>query len=198
MTTRNTVSRFTRNVRAILALGVLAQAPTPAASAANWKIDPARTHIAFAIDAVGYPRTEGHFRRFEGRISVDFEHPDKSSVTFHVQSQSVDVGSSSFDDYLRSVAFLDSARFPSIDFVSNSVQKIDDHTVRVSGDMTLLGVTKPLSVDVAVRRESSGGAARLAFLAKTNINRLEFGMNSGFPLVSRDVQLAISSEAAEH
>jgi len=49
-----------------------------------------------------------------------------------------------------------------------------------------------------VRRESSGGAARLAFLAKTNINRLEFGMNSGFPLVSRDVQLAISSEAAEH
>src|SRR5260370_36328168 len=127
MTTRNTVSRFPRNVRAILALGVLAQAPTPAASAANWKIDPARTHIAFAIDAVGYPRTEGHFRRFEGRISVDFEHPGKSSGTFHVPSQSVDLGSSSFDDYPRSVAFLDSARFPSIDFVSNSVQKIDDH-----------------------------------------------------------------------
>ncbi len=136
-------------------------------------------------------------RRFEGRISVDFEHPGKSSVAFHVQSQSVDVGSSSFDDYLRSVAFLDAARFPSIDFVSNSVEKIDDHTVRVSGDLTLLGVTKPLSVNVAVRRESRGGSARLAFQAKTNIDRLDFGMTSGFPLVSRDVELVISSEAAD-
>ncbi len=197
MTARKKFSRIAGNVCAILALGVLAQAPTPAASAANWKIDPARTHIAFAIDAIGYPRTQGQFRRFEGRISVDFEHPDKSSVAFHVQSQSAEVGSSSFDDYLRSVAFLDAARFPSIDFISNSVEKVDDHTVRVSGDLTMLGVTRPLSVNVAVRRETGGSSARLSFLAKTNIDRLDFGMNSGFPLVSRDVELVISSEAAE-
>jgi polyisoprenoid-binding protein YceI len=195
MTARDYV-RLARNISAMLALNVLAQAPP--AFAANWRIDPARTHIAFAIDAVGYPRTEGQFRRFEGRISVDLDHPNRSSVAFHVQSQSVDVGSSSFDDYLRSVAFLDAARFPSIDFASNSVEKIDDHTVRVSGDLTLLGVTKPLSVNVAVRRESrGGGSARLAFLAKTNIDRLDFGMTSGFPLVSRDVELVISSEAAD-
>ena len=197
MTTNGDVLRPARNVCAILTLCVLAQTATPAVSAANWKIDPARTHIAFAIDSVGYPRTEGEFRRFEGRISVDFEHPNRSSVAFHVQSQSVDVGSPSFDDYLRSVAFLDAARFPSIDFVSNSVAKIDDHTVRVSGDLTMLGVTKPLSVNVAVRRDGHGGSSRLAFLAKTNIDRLDFGMNSGFPLVSRDVELVISSEAAE-
>jgi polyisoprenoid-binding protein YceI len=197
MMARNYVLRLARSVCSILALGALAQAPTPAASAANWRIDPARTHIAFAIDSVGYPRTEGQFRRFEGRISVDFEHPNKSSVAFHVQSQSVDVGSSSFGDYLRSVAFLNAERFPSIDFVSNSVEKVDDHTVRVSGDLTLLGVTKPLSVNVAVRRETHGGSARLAFQAKTNIDRLDFGMTSGFPLVSRDVELVISSEAAD-
>ncbi len=114
-----------------------------------------------------------------------------------MQSQSVDVGSTSFDDYLRSVAFLDAAHFPSIDFVSNSVEKIDDHTVRVSGELTLLGVTKPLSVDVTVRRDSGGGPHRLDFMAKTSIDRLAFGMNSGFPLVSREVELVISSEAAE-
>lgn len=180
----------------LLALGVLTQAHAPPASAANWKIDPARTHIAFAVDAVGYPRTQGEFRRFDGRISIDFDQPSRSRVAFHVQSQSVDVGSSSFDDYLRS-AFLDARRFPTIDFVSNSVEKIDDHTVRVSGDLTLLGVTKPLSVDVAVRRETGGSSTRIGFFAKTSINRLEFGMTTGFPLVSRDVELAISSEAAE-
>lgn len=180
---------------AALTLAVLAKAHVPALAAANWRIDPARTHIAFAIDSVGYPRTRGQFRQFQGRISIDFAHPDRSSVAFHVQSQSVDVGSQSFDDYLRSVAFLDSGRFPSIDFVSSSVVKVDDHTVRVTGDLTLLGVTRPLTVDVAVQRE--GGGQRLSFLAKTNIDRLAFGMNSGFPLVSRDVELVISSAAIE-
>jgi polyisoprenoid-binding protein YceI len=65
----------------------------------------------------------------------------------------------------------------------------------VTGELTLLGVTRPLSVDVAVQRDAGDG--RLTFLAKTDINRLEFGMNSGFPLVSRDVQLVISSAAIE-
>ena len=65
----------------------------------------------------------------------------------------------------------------------------------MTGELTLLGVTRPLSVDVAVERE--GGRGRLAFLAKTNIDRLAFGMNSGFPLVSRDVELVISSAAVE-
>jgi polyisoprenoid-binding protein YceI len=181
-------------IPAALALGMLAQAGFSAVAATNWRIDPARTHIAFAIDAVGYPRTHGQFRQFAGRISVDFAHPDRSSVSFHVQSQSVDVGSASFDDYLRSDAFLNSTRFPSIDFVSNSVSKVDDHTVRVNGELTLLGVRRPLTVDVAVERDPGGGQ-RLAFLAKTNINRLEFGMNTGFPLVSRDVELVISSAA---
>jgi len=180
---------------AALTLAVLAKAHVPALAAANWRIDPARTHIAFAIDSVGYPRTRGQFRQFQGRISIDFAHPDRSSVAFHVQSQSVDVGSQSFDDYLRSVAFLDSGRFPSIDFASSSVVKVDDHTVRVTGDLTLLGVTRPLTVDVAVQREGDG--QRLSFLAKTNIDRLAFGMNSGFPLVSRDVELVISSAAIE-
>jgi polyisoprenoid-binding protein YceI len=196
MTTRDKFIQRVRIVCAILALGILVQVPTPAVASANWRIDPSRTHIAFAVDAVGYPRTHGQFRQFQGRISVDLDHPAKSSVAFHVQSQSVDVGSPSFDDYLRSVAFLDVARFPSIDFVSSSVEKVDDHTVRVTGELTLLGVTRPLSVDVAVQRQSSGGQ-RLDFLAKTSIDRLAFGMNSGFPLVSRDVELVISSEAVE-
>lgn len=179
---------------AVAAMAAVCQ--TPALAAANWKIDPRRTEIAFAIDAVGYPRTEGRFRRFEGRISVDFDHPDRSSVAFHVQSGSVDVGSAPFSDYVRSSAFLDADRYPTIDFVSTSVRKIDDRTVRVSGDLTMLGETRPLTVDVAVTPE--GGAARkFDFHAETRINRLEFGMNAGFPLVGKDVDLTIASAAAE-
>src|SRR5271154_5062265 len=154
MSARDTVLRLGLCVSAALAIGIFAQAASPALAAANWRIDPARTHIAFAIDAVGYPRTHGQFRQFAGRVSVDLDHPDRSSVAFHVQSQSVDVGSQPFDDYLRSAAFLDAAQFSSIDFVSKSVERVDDRTVRVTGDLTLLGVTRPLSVDVAGQRET--------------------------------------------
>jgi polyisoprenoid-binding protein YceI len=193
---RGGLSRYALSLCAGVALGALSQAPRPALAAENWRIDPARTHIGFAIDAVGYPRTEGRFQRFEGRISVDFDRPEKSSVAFHVQSGSVDVGSTSFSDYLRSAAFLDADRYPTIDFVSTSVQRVNDHAVRVSGDLTMLGVTKTLSVDVAVVRDA-GSAKRLNFQAETKIDRLQFGMNSGYPLVSRDVQLVISSGASE-
>ena len=179
-----------------LALSALAAATT-AWARSNWSIDPARTHIGFAIDAVGWPRTVGKFERFEGRIAVDFEHPAQSRVSFHVQAQSVDVGSPGFSDYVRGLALLDAARFPSIDFTSTSVEKIDEHSVRVTGDLTLLGVTRPLSVDVDVSRRAESGRTRLGFTAKAKIDRLEFGMNSGFPVISRDVWLVISSEAQE-
>jgi polyisoprenoid-binding protein YceI len=170
-------------------------APYITAAGSSWRIDPARTEIAFAIDAVGYPRTHGRFDAFNGRISIDLERPERSSVAFHVQSDSVDVGSASFSEYLRSPAFLDSARHPTIDFVSTSVEKLSDREVRVSGELTLLGVTKPLTVEVSVERPA-GAKGRFEFQAQTRINRLEFGMNSGFPLVSRDVDLTIRSAAA--
>jgi polyisoprenoid-binding protein YceI len=188
-------SYLTLAVAALCAAAALA-APTFAEAVSEWRIEPARTTIAFAIDAVGYPRTEGRFDAFDGKIAIDFNRPEKSRVAFHVRSASVDVGSASFADYLRSPSFLDAAKHPSIDFVSTSVEKLGDHTVRVSGDLTLLGVTKPLTVDVNVERPG-GRKGPLEFSAKTRINRLEFGMNSGFPLVARDVDLTITSEAAE-
>jgi polyisoprenoid-binding protein YceI len=183
---------------AAMLLTALAGAPQVwAASRSSWAIDPVRTRISFSIDAIGYPQTQGEFRRFDGRISVDFDHPAQSRVTFHVQSSSVDVGSASFSDYLRSAAFLDATRFNEIVFSSTRVEKVDDHLVRVTGDLTMLGVTRPLTVDVEVRRLSQAQRARLAFTARATIDRLEYGMNSGFPLISRDVDLVVASEAAE-
>jgi polyisoprenoid-binding protein YceI len=183
---------------AALLLAVLAITPQSRATPrSNWAIDPARTRISFSIDAIGYPRTEGEFRRFDGRISVDFDHPAQSRVSFHVEAQSIDVGSASFSDYLRSEAFLNAARFNEIVFSSTGVEKVDEHIVRVTGDLTMLGVTRPLTVNVEVRRQAEPRRGRLEFTARAKIDRLEFGMNSGFPVISRDVDLLVASEAAE-
>ena len=167
-----------------------------AASAATkrgaWRIDPARTHIDFVVDAVGFPRTQGEFRAFSGRLSVDFDRPAASHVAFTVRSDSIEVGSSSFDDTLRGSNFLDAQRFPDIHFESTRVEKRDESTIDLTGDLTLLGVTHPLTVEVEVKRL---GGARLSFVAHAHIDRLAYVMNSGFPIISRDVDLTVSSEA---
>ena len=123
-----------------------------------WRIDPARTHIGFVVDAVGFPRTQGEFRAFNGRLSIDFDRPAASHVAFTVRSNSIEVGSSSFDDTLRGSNFLDAQRFPDIRFESTRVEKRDESTIELTGDLTLLGVTRPLTVEVEVKRL---GGARL-------------------------------------
>jgi polyisoprenoid-binding protein YceI len=187
-----------RPLAAALMLAALAVGQASDASArSNWAIDPGRTRISFAIDAIGYPRTEGEFRQFEGRISVDFDHPMQSRVSFRVEAGSIDVGSASFGDYLRSQAFLDADRFKEIAFTSTAVEKIDERQIRVTGDLTMLGVTRPLTVDVEVSRPTGQAHARLGFTARAKIDRLSYGMISGFPIISRDVDLIVASEAIE-
>jgi polyisoprenoid-binding protein YceI len=168
-----------------------------AAPRSNWSIDPGRTRIGFSIDAVGWPRTVGRFDKFDGKIAVDFDNPSNSRVNFHVQAGSADAGSAGFNDFVRSTALLNVDAFPSIDFTSTSVVKTSEHSVRVSGELTLLGVTHPLSVDVDVNKKSEGARTRLGFTANTKIDRLDYGMTSGYPVISRDVFLTISTEALE-
>jgi polyisoprenoid-binding protein YceI len=163
-----------------------------AAERGAWRIDPARTRVGFVVDAVGFPRTQGEFHVFNGRLSIDFDRPAASRVAFTVRSDSIEVGSSSFDDTLRGPNFLDAQRFPDIHFESTRVEKRDESTIDLTGDLTLLGVTRPLTVEVEVKRL---GGARLSFVAHAHVDRLAYGMNSGFPIISRDVDLTVSSEA---
>ena len=174
-----------------LALGVSVEQIRAAIAA---PIDPSRTSIEFIVDGVGWPRTKGRFTSFSGKISVDLRKPDASSVSFRVAAGSIEVGSASFADYLRGDAFFDVARYPDITFVSTGVDKIDDRHARVSGDLTLRGVTHPFTVDVEVDR--SRDKDRLSFRATGTVHRLEFGMTAGFPAISNEVELVISTQAA--
>ena len=132
-----------------------------AAERAAWRIDPTRTHVGFVVDAVGFPRTQGEFHIFNGRLSIDFDRPGASRVTFTVRSDSIEVGSSSFDDTSRGSNFLDAQRFPDIHFESTRVEKRDESTIELTGDLTLLGVTRPLTVEVEVKRLEATKVAEL-------------------------------------
>jgi polyisoprenoid-binding protein YceI len=177
-----------------LALLVLPWRAAEAIAAAS-SIDPSRTVVEFVVDGVGWPQTHGRFKSFSGRISVDLQRPEASSVTFRVAARSIDVGSTSFEDYLRGDAFFNVAQFPDITFVSTKVEKVDDRHASVTGDLTLRGVTHPFTVNVEIDRSSAHDRGRLRFRATGVLHRLEFGMNGGFPAISNDVDLIIATEA---
>ncbi|MFZ4531718.1 MAG: YceI family protein [Alsobacter sp.] len=161
----------------------LARGPVP--------IDRDRTQIRFSIDAIGWPTTRGTFRSFSGRIAVDIDNPSRSDVRFEVASGSIDTGSATLDDYIKGAAFLNAARFPTISFVSTDVSKLDDRTARIEGDMTLLGVTRPVALTVVVQRMAG---ARVGLAASGIIRRSQFGMVSGQPLILDDINLTVTTE----
>ena len=97
---------------------------------------------------------------------------------------------------MRSEVFFNVVRFPDMRFVSTSVEKRDEHHTRVTGDLTMLGVTRPISLDVEVARKLAGTNQRVGFKATGVINRLDFGMNSGYPLISDAIHLIVTTEAS--
>lgn len=181
--------RFARFLPLIAAFLFVA---APRAHAETYRVDPARTQITFEIGAKGYPVTRGVFRKFTSNLSIDLDRPARSAVMFKVASASLDTQSPALDAYVRSPVFLNADRFPDINFVSTAVEKLDDRTVRVTGNLTLLGVTHPETFTVQVDR---GQGKAFTFQAEGSIRRSEFGMIGGLPLVSDDVRIIVATRA---
>lgn len=177
---------------ALALLGLAAAAP--GVQAETFRLDPARTEIRFEVGAQGYPVTRGVFRQFTSNLAIDFEQPARSKVSFKVAAASLDTQIPVLDDYVRGPVFLDAGRYPEITFVSNSVEKLDDHRVRVSGVLTMMGVSKPETFLVDVTRQT--GLASLQLAAVGRIHRSDYGMTGGLPLVSNDVGITVATLAA--
>ena len=166
-----------------------------AASAESWRIDEAHTSIGFKIDAVGFPTTEGRFARYAGRIHLDFEHPAKGLTIFTVDSSSLDVGSPTFNDFVKSAALLNVAKYPTLGFASTQIEKLSARTARVTGNLTMLGVTRPITLAVSVDAAPSTWGRSVALSATGTIRRSDFGMSFGLPLISDTLELSVKTNA---
>ena len=129
---------------------------------------------------------------------VNFETPSRSRVEFNVASNSVKTGSGSLDSFIISPVMFDSEKFPEMRFVSTSVERTGARTVKVDGNLTFHGKTKPVTfqVDVDEQKPSShAGKKTLGFVAGSTIQRSEFNLLFGQPIISDDVSITISTEA---
>lgn len=166
-----------------------------ATRASAWRIDETQTWLGFKIDAVGFPTTRGHFKRYSGQVLIDFDRPAKSFTTFTVDAASVDVGSASFNDFVKSAVLLNVERFPTMSFDSTQVEKVDSHTARVTGNLTMLGVTRPIALTVDVATDPGVKGRAVSFVAKGTFRRSEFGMAFGVPLIEDALEITVKTRA---
>jgi len=156
----------------------------------KWQIDPTHSHMSFAIRVVSVSTTRGRFHALRGHLSIDEQNPANSWVEAEVDAASIDTHNKLRDAHLRSAAFFAVKQYPTITFQSTHVEHVDGQDYRVMGNLSMHGVTKPITFDVAYRGQSTLMGARTGLTAKATINRNDFGVGRGAA-----VQLAASSIA---
>ena len=179
----------------IVSTPTLAQDTKPAAE--SYTLDAVHSAVTFKIKHMGVGFTHGRFNKIEGKFTFDDANPDNAgSFEFTVQSESIDTNSQGRDDHLRKPEFFNVEKHPTITFKSTKVKLTGKHTYEVTGDMTLLGKTRPLTV--TLKRIGAGkdpwGGYRTGFETSFTIKRSEFGMTEMLGPIGDEVYLTVAVE----
>jgi polyisoprenoid-binding protein YceI len=184
-----------KSLLALTTAALLASAAT--ASAADYKIDKQGQHafVQFRIQHLGYSWLYGTFRDFDGSFTFDEADPSKDKVNVTINTNSVDTNHAERDKHLRSAEFLNVAKFAQATFVSTGVKK-DGDELDITGNLTLNGVTKPVTLEAKTLGEGKDpwGGYRAGFEAETKIALKDFNIKTDLGPASQDVQLMISVE----
>ena len=172
-------------------------------SASTWNIDPDHTNIGFKVRHLMVSNVKGTFEKFTGTVDVNEKDIAKSKVEVSIDTKSVNTNVIKRDDDLRSPNFLDVAKYPVMTFSSKKVAKAGKGKLKVTGDLTLHGVTKEVVLDVEGPTSESKdpwGNIRKGASATTKINRKDFGLTwnkaleTGGVMVGDEVQISLEVE----
>ncbi|MEJ5255732.1 MAG: YceI family protein [Acidimicrobiales bacterium] len=156
----------------------------PASSTGHYAIDPSHTDIGFAVRHAMISKVRGSFSRFSGSGYLDAEDPSRSSLELTIDAASIDTRNADRDGHLRSADFLDVEHYPEIRFVSTSVEPLGDDRFRVTGDLTIRDVTRPVSFELTYTGavKDPFGNQRIGLEGTTTIDRREWGLTWNTPL----------------
>jgi len=207
--------------RAVLVAGLLAAAVItqsaaprnpdsikPAATdlpAGDYTLDPAHATLIFRVNHMGFSHFTSQFRKFDATLTLDPKHPEQARVTATIDPRSIEIVDPTLAVQIQGPQWFDSAKFPQITFRSSKVELISSNTARVTGDLSLHGLTVPVSWDATF----NGGypsnpydpkGSRIGFSAHGSLKRSAFGIAFGIPApgttmgVSDDVDFTIEAE----
>jgi polyisoprenoid-binding protein YceI len=176
---------------------LLASAPL---YATTYTLEADYTQGVFRWNHLGFSSPAAQFAQGAGTLDFDQADPTKSSVSVSIPLGSLYTGVAALDDDFRSTDFFDTARFPTATFKSTKVEKLAADQLRVTGDLNLHGVTKPVILDVMVVKVGTNPRSNLptiGFDAKTSLKRSDFGLGKYVPQVGDEIQMHIISQAVE-
>ena len=164
-----------------------------------WAIDPAHSQVTFSVKHMVIATVKGQFKVIAGSLNIDEANPANSWVEATAETASIDTRDAGRDGHLRSPDFFDADKYPTISFKSTKVEPVGGNEYKVTGDLSLHGVTKPVVFNAEFNGTDKDpwGNLRAGLSATTKINRKDFGLNwsqtleSGGLLVGDDVKVEI-------
>ncbi|HEX5030810.1 MAG TPA: YceI family protein [Candidatus Eisenbacteria bacterium] len=180
---------------------MLAFATAASAAPATWTIDPNHSEVGFSIRHF-FSKVPGTFGKFSGSVVYDPQKPENSSVKADIDPASIDTKNEKRDNHLRSDDFFDVVKFPTLTFVSTKVTAAGENKIKVDGNLTMHGVTKPVTLDVTFlgAGPSREGEQRSGFEATAKLNRKDFGilwnktLDQGGTMLGDDVDIRLNVE----
>jgi polyisoprenoid-binding protein YceI len=171
----------------------------------EYQFDVAHTQLGFVARHAMVTKVRGWFADFEGRAHLDADDPSQSSAEVRIKVASIYTGNEQRDGHLRNSDFLDRDRYPEIVFISTQVATEGKDAYRITGDLTIRGVTRPISVDVTFTGaiQDLDGNLRLGFAGTTTVNRKDWNINwnaaleNGGVLVSDRIVLELDISAVK-
>ena len=168
------------------------------AAPVSYKIDANHTDVIAEWNHFGFSHPTARFGQVDGVIVYDAATVGQSSVKVTIPLSGINSGVAKLDEHLRSSDFFDAEQFPTITFTSTSTQAAGDNKLRVAGDLTVHGVTRPVVLDVTLNKAGehpNGKRAAIGFDASTTIKRSDFGIDKYVPNVSDEITIRITTEA---
>jgi len=185
-------------MRALLFAAALLFANAAHAQPVTYALDPAHTQVAFTIERFGFNNVLGRFEDVSGEVVLDQANPANSSVRATIQVASVDSSNDTRDEHLRGERWLNTAAFPTIEFRSTSVRLIGENHAEVVGDLTMLGQTHPVTLDVRLNRMGplpNNQRQAAGFTATGTLQRSGWGSATAAQLIGNDVAIRIEALA---
>jgi polyisoprenoid-binding protein YceI len=188
------------NMKALtLGLAVASLATFAVAKPVEYKIDPTHTATVFTWNHFGFSTPSANFSDIQGTINVDNAKPASSSVNVTIPLSSLNTNVTALDEHLKTADFFDAAKYPNITFKSTKVQPLGKNKYKITGDLTVKNVTKPVVLDATLNKQGvhpMTKAETVGFNATTSFNRSAFDVGGYVPNVGDKITVQITTEAS--
>lgn len=172
-----------------------------ASGQASWQLDKAHSNLGFSVSHLVVSDVAGSFKVFDGTVTTEGDDFTTLKIDFTIDASSINTDNEKRDEHLRGPDFFEVAKYPTLTFKSTKVEKTGENSFKITGDLTMHGKTKPVTLDAKLRGPVEfRGTPRIGFKATTSLDRYDYdlkwnkALETGGLLVGREIDITVNIE----